>query len=331
MKLFNQPLVRTAVGIALGCFTAFAAHAESLRVGAMPVGSGWYVAAAALKKTIESSGSGLDIEIVARGGGVANPMVVQQGKAQIALSNVATSQWAMNGQLLYAGKQAPDIRSLVGGLNPVFIGAIVRNAYMKEHGFKSLKEILESGKPVNIMMKPPGSNIPPAVDIILAAHGTSRDQIQANGGRIIQVVPTQMAGMIRDGRADIYFDTILRGHPTIQEITLTGDVSFLDLSDESLSALGKVGIVRGEIPKWFDAQTQPTVGGNYGTHLIAHKDLSDDTAYTITKMVIENMDKLAAEFPAWKAFKPAGAAAPENNGIPMHPGAVRYYREKGLL
>ena len=331
MRRITSTLIRWSATVLLGSAVSLSASAEPIRIGAMPVGSGWYVAAAAIKKTLESTASGLDVEIIARGGGIANPMVVQQGKAQIALSNVATSQWAMNGELLYAGKKAPDIRSLVGGLNPVFIGAIVRNDYMKENGFKTLKDILESGKPVHIMMKPPGSNIPPAVDVILKAHGSSVQKVKADGGGIIQVDSSQMAGMIRDGRVDIFFDTILRGHPTIQEISLTGDVSFIDLSPESIAALAKIGIVKGDIPKWFDIQKETTIGGDYGTHLIANKSLPDDGAYKITKAVVEHMDQLAAEFPAWKAFIREKAASPEKNGIPLHPGAIRYYKEIGLL
>jgi TRAP transporter TAXI family solute receptor len=315
----------------LGGVIAVSAWAESIKIGAMPVGSGWYVAAATLKKTLDENVKGIEVEVIPRGGGVANPMVVQQGRAQIAISNVATSLWAFNGQLLYEGKPSPDIRSLVGGLNPVFIGAIVRKGYLKETGFSSLKEILESGKPVNILMKPPGSNIPPAVDIVLKAHGTSVEGIKAKGGKVTQVDPTQMASLLRDGRVDLFFDTILQGHPTIQEVSLTADVAFIDLSKESLDALAKFGVVKGDIPKWFDIQTKTTVGGDYGTHLIAHKGLSEETAYKITKAVIENMEKMATEFPAWKAFDVKKAAKPETNGIPLHPGAERYYKEKGLL
>jgi len=76
------------------------ALAQSMAIGAMPVGSGWYVGAAAYKKAIESSGSSLKMEVVARGGGVANPMVVEQKKVDVAISNVATSQWAREGILL---------------------------------------------------------------------------------------------------------------------------------------------------------------------------------------------------------------------------------------
>ena len=72
--------------------------AEPLRIGSMPVGSGWYVAAAAMEQVFKPALGGRDVEVVARGGGVANPMVVEQGKAEIALSNVATSVWALNGK-----------------------------------------------------------------------------------------------------------------------------------------------------------------------------------------------------------------------------------------
>lgn len=331
MRVIPKTIYRWSAAFLLGGAVALSASAETIRIGAMPVGSGWYVAAAAIKKTLEETGTGLSAEVIARGGGVANPMVVQMGRAQIALSNVATSQWAMKGELIYAGQQAPDIRSLVGGLNPVFIGAIVRNDYLKANGFTTLKDILESGKPVNIMMKPPGSNIPPAVDAILKAHGSSVEKIKADGGRVLQIDSSQMASMIRGGRVDLFFDTILRGHPTIQEISLTGDVSFIDLSPESIEALAEIGIVKGEIPKWFDIQEEVVIGGDYGTHLITHKDLSDDLAFQITKTVVEHMDSLAEDFPAWKAFVREKAASPEKNGIPLHPGAARYYKEVGLL
>jgi len=315
----------------LATTVSMSASAEQLRMGAMPVGSGWYVGAAAIQKLMEKKNTGIDIEIIARGGGVANPMVVESGKAQVAISNVATSKWAANGQLLYAGKEASHIRSLVGGLNPVFVGAIVRNKFMEENGFTSLDDILESGKPVNIMMKPAGSNIPPVVEVILASHGTSIEQIKQNGGSIVQVNPAQMSGLMRDGRVDLYFDTILRGHPTITEISLTGDVRFIDISAKSLKELTKIGLLEGSYPKWFDAQSGPNVGGNFGTHLIVNENMSEETAYQLTKLVVENMPELANEFKAWKAFKVENVAKPENNGIPMHPGAARYYKELGLL
>ena len=310
--------------------TGTASAQDTLRIGAMPVGSGWYVAASTLEKTLKPVLGNRTIEIIPRGGGVANPIVVDTGKAEIALSNVQTSLLAAKGDDLYKGQKAENIRSLVGGLNPVFIGVMARNEFIKRTGLDTVDKIFTSGKPVRILMKPQGSNSPPAVDAILAAYGLDRNKIKANGGEIIQVDTAQTPAIMRDGRADILIDTILRGHPMITEVALTADVSFLDMSPKALDALAGVGVKPSQFPEWFKGQTGPVKSGDFGTVLIAHKDLPDDVAYQITKTVIEKMPEMAKDYPAWGNFKAEEAGKIENTGIPLHPGAARYFKERGF-
>ena len=312
-----------AVGVAFA--------AEPVRIGSMPVGSGWYVAAAAMEQVFKPALGGRDVEVIARGGGVANPMVVEQGKADIALSNVATSVWAMNGQELYAGKKATRIRALVGGLNPVYMAMMVRNDYIAKTGNDTMDKIFSSKKPVRIVMKPQGSNVPPTVDMILAAYGLDRAKIKANGGEIIQVDTAQIPDVIREGRADVLLDTVLKGHPMITEVSLTGDIRFVDLSEKARAALAKNGVKPSQFPQWFKGQSGPTWGADFGTELIARDDLPDDVAYTIVKTFIEKRADLAKAYPAFGAFDPKEAWKPENIGIPLHPGAARYYKESGLM
>lgn len=315
------------VGFAL---TSQAIAADALRIGAMPVGSGWYVAASTLEKTLKPVLQGRSIEVIPRGGGVANPIVVETGKAEIALSNVQTSLLAARGDELYGGKKAGNIRALVGGLNPVFIGAMVRNDFIQKTGLDSLDKILTSGKPIRIVMKPQGSNIPPAVDTILAAYGLDRAKIKANGGDIVQVDTAQIPAVLRDGRADILFDTILKGHPMITEVALTADVKFLDISDRALKALAESGVKPSQFPEWFKGQSGPTKSGDFGTVLIANASLPEEVAYQITKTVIEKMPDMAKDYAAWTTFKAEEAGKKENTGIPLHPGAARYFKERGF-
>ena len=304
--------------------------ADPVRIGAMPVGSGWYVAAAAMEQVFRPA-LGRDVEVIARGGGVANPMVVEQGKAEIALSNVATSVWAMNGQELYGGKKATQIRSLIGGLNPVYMAMIVRNDYITRTGNDTMDKILGSGKPIRIVMKPQGSNVPPTVDMMLAAYGLDRAKVKAQGGEIIQVDTAQIPDIMREGRADILLDTVLKGHPMITEVSLTADVKFVDLSEKARNALAKNGVKPTQFPQWFKGQSGPTWGADFGTHLIARADLPDDVAYNIVKTFMEKRADLVKAYPAFAAFDPKEAADPSNNGIPLHPGAARYYKEQGLM
>ena len=59
--------------------------------------------------------------------------------------------------------------------------------------------------------------------------------------------------------------------------------------------------------------------------------MSEDLAYRITKAICENRDALVAEHKGMSGFRVKDAWRPENVGIPLHPGAVRYYKEKGLM
>lgn len=315
--------------LAAAAISSVAGASDTLRIGAMPVGSGWYVAASTLEKTLRPVLGDRTIEVIPRGGGVANPMVVESGKAEIALSNVQTSRLAERGTDPYQ-KKAENIRALVGGLNPVYLGVMVRNEFIERTGLDTLDKIMTSGKPLRIVMKPQGSNVPPAAETILAAYGLDREKIKANGGDVIQVNPSQIPSIMRDGRADILIDTVLKGHPMITELSLTANVRFIDLSDKALSALAETGIKRANIPQWFKGQDGPTKSGDFGTVLIANKSMPDDVAYNITKTVVEKMPEMAKDYPAWANFKAEEAAKKENTGIPLHPGAARYFKERGF-
>jgi TRAP transporter TAXI family solute receptor len=321
-----------AAALAASLAMAGAAHAEdTVRIGAMPVGSGWYVAGAAIAQVLKPALPKHDVEVVARGGGVANPMVVEQGKAEIALSNVATSVWAANGDELYHGKKATHIRALVGGLNPVYMAMMVRNDFIQKTGLDTMDKIFSSGKPLRIVMKPQGSNVPPTVDMILATYGLDRAKIKAQGGEIIQVNPSQIPGIIREGRADILLDTVLKGHPMITEVALTGNIRFVDLSEKARAKLSQNGLKPAQFPQWFKGQSGPTWGADFGTELIARDNVPDDVAYKVVKTFMDNRAELVKAYPAFGAFKPKDAAKKENTGIPLHPGAIKYYKEHNMM
>jgi uncharacterized protein len=327
MKTLVGSVALATTLLASGAATA----AEPIRIGSMPIGSGWYVAAAAMEQLLKPVLGDRPVEVIARGGGVANPMVVDQGKAEIALSNVATSVWAMNGQMLYAGKKATHIRALIGGLNPVYMALMVRNDFIKKTGLDTMDKIFSSGKPIRMVMKPQGSNVPPTVDLMLSAYGLDRAKVKANGGEVIQVDTAQIPDIAREGRADMVLDTVLKGHPMITELALTADIRFVDLSEKVRPILAQNGVKPAQYPAWFKGQEGPVWGADFGTHLIARDDLPDDVAYAIVKTLIEKREELVKAYPAFGAFDPKEAAKPENNGIPLHPGAAKYYKEKGLM
>ena len=258
-------------------------------------------------------------------------MVVNDNKAQIGMSNVATSKWAWDGEPeLYKGKKHQDIRALVGGINSIYIVAMLREDYIQRTGNDTLEKALVD-KNIRIIMKPAGSSVPPAARMIAESLGTSLEKIRSGGAQIIQVDAAQTTSMLREGRADLYFETAAKGHPAVTEVTITTPMRFVDLPEKSLKVMTDRGLRPTAMPEWFKGQKGPTKSVDLGTHIIAHKDVPENIAYIVTKTIVENKEKLVERHQAWGEFKPEEAWKPENNAIPLHPGAVKYYRERGWL
>jgi hypothetical protein len=317
----------------LSTFLVSGAQAEELKFGAMPLGSIWYVFAASFSKHITSAlPPGSRVDIIARGGGVGNPIIVNEKKADVAFANVCTSVWAMDGEAeIYKGKKYTDIRALLGGLNEIFLVGMLTEDYIRRTGNDSLDKALTSKNPPRVIMKPAGSTVPPSVRLLFEGIGLSFDKYKAGGGQIIQVDVGQIPSMMRDGRADLYFESASPGHPATVEASTTVAVRFLDLPEKSLDHMAKNGLKVVSMPVHFKGQRAPVKAVDFGTNLIVHKDMPENTAYAITKAVVENRDAIVAENKAMQNFVAREAWKPENIGIALHPGAVRFYRDKGWM
>lgn len=312
-------------------FAGTAMAADPIRIGAMPLNTWWYIAGGAIANLVKTKlPAGTDIEVLARGGGIANPVVASDNKVQIAFSNVATANWAWEGEEeVYKGKKHQNIRGLVGGINPLWVVAMLREDYVKSTGNDTLEKAL-ADKNLRIIMKPAGSSVPPVARLVLESLGTSVDTFKKDG-RLIQVDASQTTSMLRDGRADLYFESAPKGHPAVTELTLTVDMRFLDYPKKTLDFLQKHGLKAVSMPPVFKGQKGPTQTVDLGTSILANKSLPDDVAYAVTKVVVENKEELVKAHKAFADFVPEEAWKPENNGIPLHPGAERYYRERGWI
>ncbi|MBM3736276.1 MAG: TAXI family TRAP transporter solute-binding subunit [Acidobacteria bacterium] len=328
----NRRLFVPAAAAGAGAFAWSAWNApphQSLVIAAMPPGSSWYVFAATLAQLLEAQLPGHSIEIFARGGGTGNPALVERGKAAIGLGQVAAAVWAWEGlQLAFNGVRHRRIRALAGGLNSVWMTVAAREDYIERSGHDSLEKMLRSSPGPRIIMKPPGSMVPVAFDMILQHYGLSRQTVLANGGAIIQVAVNQIPEMLSDGRADLYFESAVKGHPALTEAATTSKLRFLDFDQGLLSHLARQGMTPRPLPAWFKGQTGPAAAADCGTVLIARDDLPEDLAYLITRTLCEKRAVMVQAHKAWADFNPQTCHRIEATGVPLHPGAARYFRER---
>jgi TRAP transporter TAXI family solute receptor len=64
-------------------------------------------------------------------------------------------------------------------------------------------------------------------------------------------------------------------------------------------------------------------------YLVTSSAVSDDLAYQMTKLIYESLPELANSHAAGKEIRLDSAAM--GSPVPLHPGAIRFYREKGLI
>jgi TRAP transporter TAXI family solute receptor len=68
--------------------------------------------------------------------------------------------------------------------------------------------------------------------------------------------------------------------------------------------------------------------GRVVNYLVTHSDVKDDQVYAMTKAVFESLPELAAAHAAARDIKLESAM--QGMPVPMHPGAERYLKEKGI-
>jgi len=106
----------------------------------------------------------------------------------------------------------------------------------------------------------------------------------------------------------------------------------LDFSQPLLKSLNKFGITEGKIPVGTypkAANTKDVITATSGSVITTHKGMPDELAYRITKAINENLDRVHQIHASLAPYKVADGIT--GTGIPLHPGAIKYYKEKGIL
>ena len=167
---------------------------------------------------------------------------------------------------------------------------------------------------------------------VLKAHGIDPD-------KDLTAVPmnfTDASDALKDGGVSAI--TINGGvmQATVTELDTTRKIRFLSIDDEKATAK-----LRSDYPYWdvtrFEKGVYKQQPDNYfiingATCMIAHEQLSDDLVYTVTKILLENVDELSKihnDGAEWNLEK--SIALMGKNLVGVHPGAERYYREIGAI
>jgi TRAP transporter TAXI family solute receptor len=297
-------------------------------LAAQDLGSAWYVYGANFAKLWRSVlPRGSTIDVLPYGGAPANGLLMGKGEADLGFSFPAIANWGLKGRVAYTTK-IEVITGMVGALDKYYLAVIAT----KRSGIQSLEEVANKKIPVRLVSQPTGSSGEFSMRLLLEAYGMSYEAIKSWGGSVTPTSTSVAQTQMTDGKADIWIQVVTAGHPAISELAISTDLVFIPAEEKIIRKMVEYGYEKTVLPaKVFKGQDKevPLVG--FPTILIGHKDLKNEVAYLLTKVLMENKAELGKGHAGLKDFSPEEAWKLEQFEIPLHPGAKKYYQEKGFI
>ena len=308
--------------------SAQAPKAMSFRIASADLGSGWYIYGAAIGELIKKEIPGSSYDVLPTAATIANIKMLEKGDAELGFSFSNVDRWAKEGTISFTEK-TKNLAGFVGSMDNFYLGIIIN----KKTGITSLEQIKEKKFPLKLVTVPVGGAGELATRQLLEAYGMSYQDLKTWGGSVSHIGRSAIEGAMKDGQADAVVHTINAGHPMASAIAIGTDVRFLPVRDDVIKALcDKYGYTSLTLPAdAFKGQnyTVKTIGCH--TTLLGLKNIPVDVACRVTKAVCENKETLAKAHAGLKEFEPEVSWRSDKIGMDLHPGSVKFYKEKGWM
>ena len=318
-------VIKTIVGAAVGvaCF-AGPSMAEVISIGSGSQGSLGFNTGQSVAKIINQ-----ELGINARTQPLTGYLpLINNGELDFGFANAVEVGFASTGTGTYAGKPNENLR-LVGTMFPLKTGLMV----VADTGIETIADLKAKAAGLRIASEYKGSTIIPYyIEGGLANGGMTYDDF------VRVPVSNFVKGIfaLGDGLVDVSLVSLNSGAGKKANAQLRdrGGLKYVSLDD---SPEGQAKF-RKFMPaaKIISMKANPNIPGlqkpvnimEIPWMMMTNANVSEELVYKITKAIVEHNDKLGASFGAFKNAR-AESMAPAN-AMPYHPGALRYYREKGI-
>jgi uncharacterized protein len=312
-----RPLAAGAMALAIG-FSAIPAKAEQF-INVLTGGTSgvYYPLGVALSEIYGKNIEGVRTQVQSTKASVENLNLLQQGKGEIGFALGDSVKAAAEGNADAGFAKPLDKLRAIAAIYPNYVQIVAS----KESGIGSFEEL--KGKSLSVGAPKSGTEL--NARAIFGALGMSYDDLAKT-----EYLPFgESVELIKNRQLDATLQSAGLGVASIKDLATSLPITVVAVPAEVAEKLG-APFQAATIPAGtYEGQTEDVPTLAITNILVTRSDLSDEEAYQMTKQLFENLDSMVAAHNAAKAISLENAA--KGLPIPLHPGAERYYQEKGVM
>lgn len=300
---------------------AFAVQAQNLSIGTGGTGGVYYPLGGGIAAVLSKYVSGMQATAEVTGGSVANLQLVGTGKPYLAMTMVDAGLDAYKGQQKFEGKAVPVRTLMVMYPNRMHVVSITAT------GIKSIKDL--KGKRVSTGSG--GSATEVMAFRVIEAAGLDKDKDMTRE----RLGVAESVNALKDRKIDAFF--WVGGLPTAAVTDLANSpgvtIQMIDHADLVPAMNQKWGnlyvkdVISKDVYRGMAADNQQATVMNL---MVAHEKMDEQTAYNVVKAIFEHREELIRVHKEAENFTLDKQKTAATGGIPWHPGALKYFKEKGV-
>jgi TRAP transporter TAXI family solute receptor len=316
MKAIKPTLGALLSGVVL----SISAHAQNISIATGGTGGVYYPLGGGMAAVLSKHVPGMQATAEVTGGSVDNLKLIGSGKPYIGLTMADATQDAYRGEDKFKGNKVAVKTLMVLYPNRMHVVSIEGRGVAKMADLKGKR--VSTGSP--------GSATEVMAFRVIEAAGLDKDSDMKRE----RLGVAESVNAIKDGKIDAFF--WVGGLPTAAVTDLANTpgtkIKMIDHADAVAAMNKKYGnlYIEDTIPKdtykGMEADNKQATVMNI---LVAHESMDDKTAYNIVKTIFDKRDDLIAvhkEAANFKLENQKASASP----VPFHPGAIKYFAEKGI-
>lgn len=317
MVRFSKAFRTLTIGAAMSAAAAVPASADEF-VAILTGGTSgvYYPMGVALSKIFTDKVQGSRPSVQATKASVENLTLMQAGKGELAFTLGDSLAAAWKGDEEAGFKRKEDKLRGVTAIYPNYVQIVAS----KDSGIKTLADL--KGKRLSVGAPKSGTELN-ARAILEAAGLTYKDL-----GKVEYLAFGESVELMKNRQLDATLQSAGLGVSSIRDLAASVPITVVAVPAATVDKAG-APFVKQIIPaNTYEGQTEPVETAAVVNYLVTRSDLSDDLVYRMTKAIYESLPELQAAHSAAKSIDLQKAT--QGMPIPMHPGAARYLKEKGV-